>query len=144
MKYSDQMGNAITLKTRPRRIVSLVPSITELLFDLELDREIVGITSYCIYPKGIIEAKPHVGGTKEFHIERINRLKPDLIIGIRGKIILLTSEPYHFTIEDVEFFKRTYHGKEIYRVDGTYFSWYGSRLMKAAGYFRDFGRKIDK
>ncbi len=62
------------------RIISLVPSQTELLFDLGLDREVVGITKFCIYPKTWFETKTRVGGTKNLNMKTIHSLEPDLII----------------------------------------------------------------
>lgn len=62
------------------RIISLVPSQTELLFDLGLDEEVVGITKFCIHPKSWFETKTRVGGTKQLNMETIHSLKPDLII----------------------------------------------------------------
>ena len=63
-----------------RRIISLVPSQTELLYNLGLESEVVGITKFCIYPKTWFETKVRVGGTKNVHIEIIHSLEPDLII----------------------------------------------------------------
>lgn len=76
----DQLGNEIFLPTPPQRIVSLVPSQTELLFDLGLETQIVGITKFCIYPAEKVRFKTKVGGTKDFSIETIKALQPDLII----------------------------------------------------------------
>jgi ABC-type Fe3+-hydroxamate transport system substrate-binding protein len=64
----------------PKRIISLVPSQTELLFDLGLDAETVGITKFCIHPPSWIKTKESVGGTKTVNIDQIHLLKPDLII----------------------------------------------------------------
>lgn len=64
----------------PKRIVSLVPSLTELLFDLGLDAETIGITKFCIHPAEWFRNKTRVGGTKTVNIERVKKLKPDLII----------------------------------------------------------------
>ena len=77
----DQMGNKMELAHKPERIVSLVPSQTELLFDLGLEQEIVGITKFCIHPFESCREKTRVGGTKKFNFDLIDRLKPDLIIG---------------------------------------------------------------
>jgi ABC-type Fe3+-hydroxamate transport system substrate-binding protein len=77
------MGNRIQIPRHPHRIISLVPSQTELLFDLGLDSEVAGITKYCIHPSHWQNEKTIVGGTKNFEIEIIDRLKPDLIIGNR-------------------------------------------------------------
>ncbi len=65
----------------PKRIISLVPSQTELLFDLGLDQEVVGLTKFCIHPIEKFAAKQKVGGTKKLKIDIIRALKPDLVIG---------------------------------------------------------------
>lgn len=62
------------------RIISLVPSITELLYDLSLENEIVGITKFCVHPDRWYKNKPRVGGTKNVNIETVHFIKPDLII----------------------------------------------------------------
>ena len=64
----------------PKRIVSVVPSQTELLFDLGLNNEVLAITKFCIHPKEICQTKAIVGGTKNLNLEKINSLQPDLII----------------------------------------------------------------
>ena len=64
----------------PKRIISLVPSQTELLFDLGLDEEIVGVTKFCIHPADKVNVKAIVGGTKTLNMSRIHALQPDLII----------------------------------------------------------------
>jgi len=63
-----------------RRIVSLVPSQTELLSDLGLDSEVVGITKFCVHPGHWRQAKTIVGGTKNVNVSIVDSLKPDLII----------------------------------------------------------------
>lgn len=77
----DQMNRTIRLEGIPRRIVSLVPSQTELLYDLGLREEVVGITKFCIYPEEWFKSKNRVGGTKQVNIEKVKALQPDLIIG---------------------------------------------------------------
>jgi len=77
----DQMGNTIRTPEHPKRIVSLVPSLTESLFDLGLDDEIVGITEYCVLPKDKVAGRVKVGGTKQFRFGVIDGLRPDLIFG---------------------------------------------------------------
>ncbi len=62
------------------RIISLVPSQTELLFDLGLDSEVVGITKFCIHPESWFKTKTRVGGTKNLNMKTIHALEPDLII----------------------------------------------------------------
>jgi len=79
--FTDQLGRDISFNYPPRRIISLVPSQTELLFDLGLDEEVIGITKFCIHPKDKFKSKAKVGGTKNINLERIRSLKPDLIIG---------------------------------------------------------------
>jgi ABC-type Fe3+-hydroxamate transport system substrate-binding protein len=78
---TDQMGRQIQALSPPARIISLVPSQTELLFDLGLDEEIIGVTRFCIHPHEKTAHKTRIGGTKDFDIEKIKALKPDLIIG---------------------------------------------------------------
>lgn len=69
-----------TIHYTPKRIISLVPSQTELLYDLGLENRIVGITKFCVHPKTARQNKKVVGGTKNIHIERIKALKPDIIL----------------------------------------------------------------
>ena len=63
------------------RIISLVPSQTELLFYLGLEQEVVGITKFCVHPKAWFRNKQRVGGTKNVNFKTICALDPDLIIG---------------------------------------------------------------
>jgi ABC-type Fe3+-hydroxamate transport system substrate-binding protein len=79
--YTDQLQRSITLEKIPQRIISLVPSQTELLFDLGLDENVVGITKFCIHPNKWFRTKTRIGGTKNININTIHSLKPDLIIG---------------------------------------------------------------
>ncbi len=245
-----------------RRIVSLVPSLTELLSDLVLSEEVVGITKFCVHPDNWFRSKTRVGGTKNVNIETIHKLQPDLILAnkeentkeqveelskhysvlltdinnfdsalqsiltvgklvgriensieivkaIRNKfyqlnsqfqnrkkikaayliwqepymaagddtyindmlhycglqnifsdtkrypettfneirkrgceILLLSSEPYPFKEKHVNEVKNLLPGVNIILVDGEMFSWYGSRLLKAANYFEMFNSKI--
>jgi ABC-type Fe3+-hydroxamate transport system substrate-binding protein len=79
--YKDQLQREIILNEFPQRIISLVPSITELLFDLGLENEVVGITKFCVHPETWFRTKTRVGGTKNIKIDVIASLKPGLIIG---------------------------------------------------------------
>jgi len=79
--FTDQLGNALHLKEKPNRIISLVPSQTELLWGLGLDNEVVGITKFCIHPESWFKTKSKIGGTKQLNLEKIAALEPDLIIG---------------------------------------------------------------
>lgn len=81
MQYTDQLHRTLSLPAPPRRIVSLVPSQTELLSDLGLEQQVVGITKFCIHPEAWFRNKTRVGGTKTVKLEKVHELKPDLIIG---------------------------------------------------------------
>src|SRR6478752_7115463 len=65
---------------KPKRIISLVPSQTELLYHLGLDDEVVGITKFCVHPQTWFRTKTRIGGTKNIDIEKIKALQPDLVI----------------------------------------------------------------
>lgn len=253
----DQMNNEMTFDAVPKRIVSLVPSQTELLFDLNLESEVVGITKFCIHPQQWFQAKQRIGGTKNVNIELVKSLQPDLIIGnkeentqadiellkqispvwmsdidnleqsiemireigkitnrlvlseelihsiesnfnslrkkstdrwtclyfmwkdpyftvgkntfidamikqcgginlqvgvrypewdfskkIQPDVVLLSSEPYPFNENHIDFFQEKYPNSKIVLVDGEYFSWYGSRLKNAPSYFEKLIEKI--
>ncbi|PTX44153.1 ABC-type Fe3+-hydroxamate transport system substrate-binding protein [Christiangramia gaetbulicola] len=255
MEIQDQLGRKIGLKKTPKKIISLVPSQTELLVDLGLQDSIVGITHYCVHPAVLKEIKTSVGGTKKVNFRKVRELEPDIILcnkeentremveelekiapvhvsdvatledafnlmldygrilncsqlastmvsSIRKKseslgklvtnssekrvayfiwnnplmvagkgtfideilklngfqnvfseerypetsieelkdknidICLLSSEPFPFSEEHKALFK--YVAREIKIVDGEYFSWYGSRLLEAMDYFKQF------
>lgn len=80
IKVTDQLGAEVNLNEQARRIVSLVPSQTELLHYLGLDEEVIGITKFCIHPDEWFRSKTRVGGTKDFKPELIRSLKPDLVL----------------------------------------------------------------
>jgi ABC-type Fe3+-hydroxamate transport system substrate-binding protein len=246
---------------RYSRIISLVPSQTELLHYLGLEVEVVGITKFCIHPIDWHTTKPKIGGTKTINIPAVHDLRPDLVIAnkeenvkeqveelaksydvlvtdvndlnealqmikdignVTGRsdaslelaaaiaktfdtlgsepaadrdlqsayiiwkdpfmaaggdtfindmmrycglsnvfggatrypqlsmkdlangcrLILLSSEPYPFKEEHVLEFQKVLPGVKIILVDGEMFSWYGSRLLQAAGYFRDLMQQV--
>ncbi|MBK8498158.1 MAG: ABC transporter substrate-binding protein [Flavobacteriales bacterium] len=249
----DQMGRTINVPSHPQRIISLVPSQTELLYDLGLAERVVGITKFCVHPETWFHSKHRVGGTKKVDMDKVRALKPDLIIGnkeenakkdiqaleqefpvwmsdvrtlrdaanmidsigeltgtkekateiLRGiaevfgglqpldemrtaayfiwrepymvaghgtfvndmllrcglinvfdegdarypeisakevedaspEVILLASEPYPFQQKHIEEFKEICPDARVVLVDGEFFSWYGSRLLKAPAYF---------
>ncbi|MFZ7114880.1 MAG: helical backbone metal receptor [Bacteroidota bacterium] len=257
--FTDQIGMKIVLKDKPVRIVSVVPSQTELLFDLGLDEEVLGITKFCIHPDKWFRSKVRVGGTKNLDLEKIRELKPDIIfankeenkqdeitelqkhfpvwtsdikdlngalemidqiglicdkvneaklivhsieenfrslqkydpldciyliwnkpimtiggdtfindmlvrsgfgnlsknlnrypalseselIHLNPACLLLSSEPFPFKEEHVKFYRKLLPSSRIIIVDGEMFSWYGSRLMKAPGYFSELRLKIE-
>lgn len=73
----DVRGREHCFDTPPRRVVSLVPSLTETLFDLGAGDAVAGITDWCIFPEGL--ELPRVGGTKNPRVEEIRALQPDLV-----------------------------------------------------------------
>ena len=79
--FFDQLGNEVSYQYPPKRIISLVPSQTELLADLGLEQQVVGITKFCVHPSRWRRTKTIIGGTKNFQFDIIDALKPDLIIG---------------------------------------------------------------
>ncbi|GAA3936891.1 helical backbone metal receptor [Hymenobacter algoricola] len=81
LTVTDQMGRRVAVPYPPQRIVSLVPSQTELLFELGLGEKVVGVTKFCIHPAAARTKAVIIGGTKNFHFDRIDALKPDLILG---------------------------------------------------------------
>ncbi len=262
MKFKDQMHNVFELQNTPKRIICLVPSLTELLVDLGLKDSIIGVTKFCIHPKGLKKTKTVVGGTKTIKIDKIKALQPDIILcnkeentpeivatckkiapvhisdvytiedvfelinqygkifncenhaleielKIRNKyldfkkfirdkktiksvyfiwknpwmvaanntfidyllelnkfdnffknkerypeinlkeinknigLILLSSEPYPFKNKDIVTLKASFLKVEICLVNGEFFSWYGTRLIKAFDYFKTFREEID-
>jgi ABC-type Fe3+-hydroxamate transport system substrate-binding protein len=77
---TDQIKIQHTFESSPKRIISLVPSQTELLFELGLEDRIIGITKFCVHPFHFKSTKKIVGGTKKVHVEKIRLLNPDIII----------------------------------------------------------------
>lgn len=259
MHCKDQLGRSLEIKSIPFKIISLVPSLTELLVDMGLKEKLSGITKFCVHPEKLRTEIPVVGGTKKVHFKKIRQLNPDFILcnkeenteemvtelekiapvyvsdvitindcykliielgaildvniiareivdrisssvddfklHIKNKnwqkvayliwkepfmvaaentfinsllqmnhyenvvnsfedhqnnkrypeidldqiktadLILLSTEPYPFKDKDVYFFQETL-GIRTLKVDGEYFSWYGSRLIKAFAYFK--------
>ncbi|GIM48111.1 iron ABC transporter [Collibacillus ludicampi] len=78
--FKDHLQRTIEFEFPPRRIVSLCPSITETLFALDLEEQIVGKTRYCIHPEDKVKQVTNVGGTKKIQEDLIRTLNPDLII----------------------------------------------------------------
>ncbi|CAN5463988.1 helical backbone metal receptor [soil metagenome] len=258
--YYDQLNRRVDLPSTPKRIISIVPSQTELLFSLGLDKEVVGITKFCTHPAAQFKSTTKVGGTKQLNIAQIKQLRPDLIIAnkeenersqveelmsicpvwisdisdlsgaltmiervgamvgrepeanelcraishrfdkltvdsknltvayliwrkpymvagtdtfinsmlrlcgltnafnagrypevtdemlINAKpdVVFLSSEPYPFTDKHIREFKKLLPGAVIRLVDGEMFSWYGSRLLLAPGYFEELMEGIHK
>ncbi|MBK7572080.1 MAG: ABC transporter substrate-binding protein [Bacteroidetes bacterium] len=259
MKFTDQTGSTIILENPPTKIISVVPSQTELLFDLGLQDEVIGITKFCIHPDEWFKTKTRIGGTKKLDIEKIFQLQPDIIFAnkeenertdievlkahfpvwisdikdlksanemilsigeITGKeqkalnivsdirnqfdslhfsmikqciyliwnnpimtvggdtfindmlqyagyhnltnqqkrypelsidqlkklnpeLVLLSSEPFPFSQEHIEYFKALLPFSKVIKVDGEMFSWYGSRLLKSPLYFSKLRSEIE-
>ena len=80
LTIADALGRLLTIRQRPERIVSLVPSLTEALFAFGLEQEIVGVTRFCVEPRQGVAGKTKVGGTKALDVAKIKALKPDLVI----------------------------------------------------------------
>lgn len=80
IQIKDQLDNLHQFETSPKRIVSLVPSQTELLYDLGLEDAIVGITKFCVHPIHLKKTKRIIGGTKIVDFTKIKELNPDVII----------------------------------------------------------------
>jgi len=79
--WIDMMGRKVEIPQSPQRIISLVPSQTELLYDLGLQNQIVGQTIFCIHPQQYFLNSTKIGGTKKVKFQVIDDLNPDLIIG---------------------------------------------------------------
>jgi len=78
--FKDQLLREIYLEKTPQRIISLVPSQTELLIDLGLEESLLGITKFCVHPTHLRSQKEIVGGTKSVHLDKIKALNPDIIL----------------------------------------------------------------
>lgn len=79
-QLTDQTGYTLQLSAPAKRIISLVPSQTELLYDLGLNTEVIGITKFCVHPEEWFRTKQRVGGTKNPNLQLIRELQPDLIL----------------------------------------------------------------
>jgi len=79
MIIRDASGRDVEIDAPPSRVVSLVPSLTETLFDLGVGDTVVGITDYCIFPEEPLAELPRVGGTKDPNVDVIRALGPDLV-----------------------------------------------------------------
>ncbi|MFQ5586358.1 MAG: ABC transporter substrate-binding protein [Thermodesulfobacteriota bacterium] len=93
--YRDDLGREVVLEAAPKRIVSLGPNITEILFAIGLDEEIVGVTLFSDYPEGA-KGKAVVGSYVNINLERLLSLSPDLVISTsdgnpKGSIERLTT-----------------------------------------------------
>ena len=80
MRYVDALEREVRLKSAPRRVVSLVPSLTEALFAFGLGDSVVGVTNFCVEPRDAVAGKTKVGGTKTLDVPRVLALEPDLVV----------------------------------------------------------------
>lgn len=79
-QFKDQLNSIHFFDSIPKRIISLVPSQTELLYDLGLEESILGITKFCVHPMHLKDSKKIIGGTKNVDFDKIKALNPDVII----------------------------------------------------------------
>ncbi len=102
------MGNTVEVPLSPQRVVSLVPSQTELLFDLGLENRVAGVTRYCLHPERARRVCGDAGGTKRVKFASIESLKPDLIIGNKEEndqeSIEMLAQHYPVWMSDIENF----------------------------------------
>lgn len=95
------------------RIISLVPSLTEYLWALGLEEEVVGITKFCIHPKAWWQEKTRVGGTKKVNFETIDNLQPTLIIANKEENnkedIQQLQQRYAVLVTDINSLEEAYH-----------------------------------
>jgi iron complex transport system substrate-binding protein len=80
MLVKDQLKRTLQFQHPPNRIITLVPSQTELLVDLGLRSKIMGITKFCVHPNKLRKEVAIVGGTKMVDLDKIRSLRPDIII----------------------------------------------------------------
>jgi iron complex transport system substrate-binding protein len=79
--FTDEAGRTVEVSGPPRRIVSVAPNVTEILFALGLGGRLVGVTTYCEYPPEALKIEK-IGGYINPSLERIVALRPDLVVGI--------------------------------------------------------------
>jgi len=80
MKVIDDLNREVDVTSKPEKVISLIPSITETLFTFGLEKEIIGVTTFCHLSPELIESKVNIGGPKHLDIEKIIDLKPDIVI----------------------------------------------------------------
>ncbi len=119
LSVRDATGAVVAIPEPPRRIISLAPSVTEILFALGLDREIVGLSDADDYPPDRVRGKPRVGGVV-INLERAVALRPDLVVGmaslqadqiarlraVRLRVLAVDAESVAETVEQVRLLGR--------------------------------------
>ncbi|MBC7363777.1 MAG: ABC transporter substrate-binding protein [Candidatus Aminicenantes bacterium] len=94
---TDGFGHRFELKSCPQRIVSLAPNLTEILFALGLNEQVIGVTRFCDFPPEA-RSRTVVGGLVDFNLEIIHSLQPDLVLGFRGNPKTLLERMYDFSL----------------------------------------------
>lgn len=111
-KVIDHLGRAVFYDFPPKRIISLCPSITDTLFSLQLENEIVGRTRFCIFPEDRVKKVKAVAGTKDIKIEAIHEAKPDLIFVEKEEnteeIVKILEQHYPVYVAEVQSIKDAY------------------------------------
>jgi len=109
MKVSDQLGRQLHIDKTPNRIISLVPSITELICDLGMEDAIVGCTKFCVHPVGLKKKVKNIGGTKTVQVDVVKEIKPDIIFANKEENLKETIEELYGVcpvwVSDVQDFK---------------------------------------
>jgi len=95
LHYKDHLDRNLYFPSVPLRIVSLVPSQTELLVSLGLEEMIVGVTKFCVHPDYLRSKVTVVGGTKQVRIEKIKSLNPDIILCNKEENTVEIAESLH-------------------------------------------------
>lgn len=104
--FVDQLSRTVEFNFPPKRIISLVPSQTELLFYMGLRDSLMGITKFCTHPADEVKRITKVGGTKTIRFDLIEQLNPDLIIGNKEEndreAITLLEKKYPVWMSDID------------------------------------------
>ncbi len=105
MKSSDQLNRSLSISKTPQKIVSLVPSLTELLVELGLEDKLVGVTKFCVHPKHIRHQAQIIGGTKSVKHHKIEQLQPDFILANKEEntpeIVSELEQNYRVYVSDI-------------------------------------------
>jgi len=108
----DHLERSVEYSYPPKRIISLAPGITDTLYSLGLEKEIVGRTRYCIHPKIKVDQATPVGGTKDIHLDNIRALKPDLIFAEKEEntkeIVELLEKEFSVFVAEVDSVQTAY------------------------------------
>jgi len=97
-QITDQTGRTITFPRKPIKVVCLVPSISELVYDLGIGDRFVGCTRFCIHPTSLKKDLIIIGGTKKINLETLDKISPDLILANKEEN----------TKEEIEFLAQKY------------------------------------